>query len=231
RDIYTPAGSAGKHVCRAGIAGRQVGSNRVSPVRCGRLTRVIARDSARAVLSPQGSEIVAAATRTLVGSGPKRRALEVKDVATVSESSASHQKELVETNTELNPKMLFASYYMIREMIAGIANLKAVVRECRKGQLATLELAELTGIPGLAQLDPKDTKIARVDVNKQDHIIRIHYRVINEDHVPWSTVALVLVGIVLPILTGAGVYMVTKRQPRTQVQSRPYQEEAQESPA
>ena len=77
----------------------------------------------------------------------------VRAIRSVSESADNHDREVRELSRVLL-KMLFAASYAQEEIIAGLANLKTLAIYCKKGQVATKELAELTRLQDLKTVEP-----------------------------------------------------------------------------
>jgi len=106
--------------------------------------------------------------------------MELKDVAAGSETAALHEKTLYKVFQELQPKLLWAQFHIIRELITGLANLKQIISECRKGRLSTNETAELIGDWSLSEIHPEITQISRVEVDKNNHVFKMWFKIPRE---------------------------------------------------
>jgi len=63
-------------------------------------------------------------------------------------------------------------------LITGFANLKQIISECRKGRVSMNEIAELIGDWSLAEIHPEMTQISRVEVDKNNHVFKIWFKIL-----------------------------------------------------
>lgn len=106
-----------------------------------------------------------------------RRPEEAKMIGVLSESSSHHAKELYDETTNM-PGMLSAAYHAQAEMLAGLANMKTIEEYCQNGQLATQELAELAGNSALAEINPNQTVLENVVIDRGNQQTDFIYRVL-----------------------------------------------------
>lgn len=102
-------------------------------------------------------------------------------LSTVSETTPHHPDETNEVVFWI-PQMIWASAHVQDEIVAGAADLKTVAHYCRRGKVATAELAELVGDSSIAEADPEDTEIIEVNLNIHKRELDILY-VVKEE--PW----------------------------------------------
>lgn len=77
---------------------------------------------------------------------------------------------------------------MVKYM-ANAANLRAITRMCRAGQMATKELAELTGDNTFIEVDPKDTEIVSIRVWADDESLVFSF-IVRERTFMWIYIVL-----------------------------------------
>lgn len=95
-------------------------------------------------------------------SGDIRRELEMVS------PSATHHQEFINQQSTAIPNMIWLTTHIMSEMYAGVANLQEIQKECQQGKLATYEVAEMVEDQRMQQLQPEDTEIDFVRVNKRE---------------------------------------------------------------
>lgn len=97
------------------------------------------------------------------------------------------------------PGLIWSQAKIHGEILANAANLRAIARMCRAGQMATKELAELTGDNTLSEVDPKDTEIVSIRVGADDESLVFSF-IVRERTFMW--IYIVLTVIILLLLGG-----------------------------
>lgn len=105
---------------------------------------------------------------------------------------ASHYGTLGEFEKETAPISVWASFHVLRKMIAGLAKLREVANQCRLGKLAITEISELTGDDEIRKIDPHKAKIVGVKVDKTNHIVEIFFEMEKEEN---NNVTIILAGV------------------------------------
>lgn len=106
-------------------------------------------------LTDRMAATVSASSRQMLSYDPDER---VRAIASVSESAPHHQDELSLLARHI-PVATWAAAHTQQEILAGLANLRTIAKYCRRGQVATYELAELTDDDFLATIDPIQTEL------------------------------------------------------------------------
>lgn len=169
---------------------------------------------------------VVESTRRLLSSGDRNQ-LQLRDVSSISETSSRHKTELIELNGQLRSRMLFAAHHVHREIIAGMANLRAITNQCEQGRVATGEVAELLDDWTIADIKPENTIIRRVDIDRRWHIITIHFDQVEEEMKLGTSIIFICLGFALGGWITIVLYLCLKR--RTSVQRQPISKENRES--
>ena len=68
--------------------------------------------------------------------------------------------------------MLFVISLIESESLAAKANLKAIAKACRAGKVATLEMAEMLGMPELEQINSEKTSMIAVRRDEKSESVR-----------------------------------------------------------
>lgn len=159
-------------------------------------------------------------TKSLLSDRANRRKIEVDDIYGVSETGSSHSDEVLDiVESSFVPLMSWSSHYMESEMLAGYANLKTIESLCRRGKLATRELAELSGYTELSEIDPDDTQLFALSVDFETNVLDVSFRV-----KPIDLVGLVCVMVaVFWALLFSGIVIYLKCCRRKKNKQAPYQ--------
>lgn len=112
------------------------------------------------------------------GTTLKQRGELNEKISQVSESAKNHQEEIAKLSESFST-LIMTSLDIHSELLAGIANFKAILTFCYKGQLATEEVSELTGYTELKNISPEHTVLKAIIVNKPKASITFIYKIKN----------------------------------------------------
>lgn len=78
------------------------------------------------------------------------------------------------------PKTIWAAIRVHGEILANAANLKAVMKYCREGEVATAELSELIGSDQFKEIDPEQTDLLELDRGPHGSSLLVRFAVKNK---------------------------------------------------
>lgn len=155
------------------------------------------------------NEAVNKASDNILMDLPVQRAKEVKEIESSEKTSSHHIETIIEIENELAPPPIWTSFHIFRKLMAGLANLREVSKQCERNQLATDEIGELIGDETFGEIDPLTTRIVRVDVNNEEKIIDIYFEIVEQNEegglsliAIFIVVALLALLLVVIIITG-----------------------------
>lgn len=158
-------------------------------------------------------EVLNLANHVLLGQTEIRQLI-IREIERSSESAIENRKIVLDI-VEFFPKLIAIAHYLEINCISVRANLKAIVGACTEGRMATRELGELLGYNNLSHINPMDTTLYSIEVNKEDESARFKFAVrspkksveaefkMNSSDLPIILSVTILVSI---LLMGMGMY-------------------------
>lgn len=139
----------------------------------------------------------------------------IKQIERVSSSALKHQKYTDKFATQM-PLEGWGYIHIMSELIAGAANLKAIVDHCKNQQVATTELGEILNDENISQTNPNDTIIE--DIRFKNDTLSIKYYIKTSTKTKEIEVVLtgqkvlltIIAAIIILILIGIIVYVYIK---------------------
>lgn len=123
-------------------------------------------------------KMVSESSKLLLANPTKRFNAKMQEISLYSPTATQHQIQLARVTETIAPnlqKMMWTMDHIMREVIAGVANLRTLASYCQRGKLATAELAELLNDEIIAKINPEETIIDRIEVDREGQVVTIYF--------------------------------------------------------